>query len=304
MKRRVLAGFLICFFFARPVSATDPPLSPYETLIPGAGNTPSPYPPDLVWSDPGGYSWGLFPPSDTSATDPPFYPTPWGKQRRRFRLECWNYLSQPVAETPTIVSVVRQANSYGHHHPGTSNSNCVGGFSLYATGAKYVDYLYETPEASGIVDVTLACSTGDPFTFTIGTGVRGLYQTLVQGVDSYVLTGERPSHPSDNHYGIPLMNTRLYRLAEAFFAETGVPLPINDMSLRFGGMFDASRHDWAPGKHTWHRLGTDVDINLHTDRGDLQRDARRILLQTLGNKGLQFYVKEDVSNHVHLLLVK
>jgi hypothetical protein len=112
---------------------------------------------------------------------------------------------------------------------------------------------------------------------TYGVGITGL-EDLGTGA-GYVLTGDKPQHPS-NHWGVAAFAMALRRVASEYANEhPDHPLRYNDMSLPMGGLFDIatrsqSGYDWTP-PHKTHRLGTNLDMGIP------QGNARRALVSRL-----------------------
>jgi hypothetical protein len=71
------------------------------------------------------------------------------------------------------------------------------------------------------------------------------------------LNGQLPVHP-DNHWGTPNTVDNIQLVALDYYAEYGVKLGINDLSLLQGGLFDISG-EWKPS-HFLHRKGVSADI--------------------------------------------
>jgi hypothetical protein len=69
------------------------------------------------------------------------------------------------------------------------------------------------------------------------------------------------SKHTDTHNGNTTLLGRVPKLAEAYLKEKGKKIRINDMSLRWGGLFDIG-NNWTsiPG-HGLHREGKSVDIS-------------------------------------------
>ncbi len=70
--------------------------------------------------------------------------------------------------------------------------------------------------------------------------------------------GEGTVHP-DNHYTTIYAMTNTWLIAETYYEQTGTTLGINDMSIRWGGLFDINGNWNNP--HMSHRRGEDVDID-------------------------------------------
>jgi hypothetical protein len=70
-----------------------------------------------------------------------------------------------------------------------------------------------------------------------------------------------------NHYGTARLRNAVQQVAVAYDSlHQGMKLRINDMSLIYGGLFDASENDSPPNNHPWspphseHRIGINADI--------------------------------------------
>jgi hypothetical protein len=70
-----------------------------------------------------------------------------------------------------------------------------------------------------------------------------------------------------NHYGTTRLRQAVQQIADAYDSlHPGIRLRINDMSLIYGGLFDASENELPPNNHPWatphseHRLGINADI--------------------------------------------
>jgi hypothetical protein len=88
--------------------------------------------------------------------------------------------------------------------------------------------------------------------------------------DKYVLIGApddfdpcniSSSKHYDNHYGTQNLIEAIPKIAAIYDSlHPGIRLRINDMSLKFGGRFDAG-NNWS-GKHKEHRIGINADIGI------------------------------------------
>lgn len=166
---------------------------------------------------------------------------------------------------------------------------------------------YTAEEVSGIWEFTVtgvgpAGQSVFPFTSTIFIRIPGL-QELLPGTN-YRLTGSLPEHPV-NHYGTPQYDLDLVTIANQYaVAFAGEPLDYNNMSLKFGGLFDICAVGnpncippnvpipWVP-PHKSHRFGVDVDTPI------LSTAARQAALrQAIGNVGFSLIFVE--GTHWHL----
>jgi hypothetical protein len=126
--------------------------------------------------------------------------------------------------------------------------------------------------------------------------------------NTYTLTGCTTTHQSSNHYGSPVMVSRVQALASAYYASIsalGAILDINDMSLPFGGIFDicvqgselgcAGASPWNR-PHNLHRDGHSMDINHHHRDGTRVKEA---LLKRIATQ-LGFYPVTEPNIHYEL----
>jgi hypothetical protein len=187
-----------------------------------------------------------------------------------------------------------RASSGGHNH--TNGTRPKGTFqpSSGSTGTNGLPTTYTAHEISGIVDTTITGTAPNgtpvlPGTFTIGVQIPGLV-ALPSGTD-YDFTGITGTHP-DSHYATPAMNGALAGLATAYAtAFPGSRLPINDMSLTAGGLFDYQATWLKP--HASHRFGNDADLDL------VPVAQRRRLRQLITAAGLRI-IPEGVVTHWHV----
>ncbi|MDR3636954.1 MAG: hypothetical protein P4L84_24325 [Isosphaeraceae bacterium] len=88
-------------------------------------------------------------------------------------------------------------------------------------------------------------------------GIEGL--EALSSSDRISLLGSTPSHPSA-HFGTKPLIEALKRLGDAFQSRFAKPLPVGNMSLEHGGLFDINA-DWM-SPYTAHRDGHAADILL------------------------------------------
>jgi hypothetical protein len=131
---------------------------------------------------------------------------------------------------------------------------------------------FSLPEVSGMFEVkaqrvdnlTVAASV------ELDVGVVGLVN-LPDAIDYlrsniYKLSGGTPIHPAgSNHFTSVALAKQINCMADRYRERTGRQISLNDMSLKFGGLFDVTGN-WTnqPDGHNLHRSGGDVDIDHAT----------------------------------------
>lgn len=113
--------------------------------------------------------------------------------------------------------------------------------------------LVDTPSTTDSVTLTVKVDT---FTRLLPDST-GTYR-LIGGTNQHL--GPPLSGTDHNHWGRPDLLSAIRALAKNWRSETGGPLPVNDMSLPTGGLFDING-GWLPA-HGGHRNGTNVDISM------------------------------------------
>ena len=210
-------------------------------------------------------------------------------------------------------------NTGGHCHNETNRP--VGTYSP-ASGNSGGDGLqfkviHEWPEVAGRYHVVVSTSGGPCGTasgiYTVcirrGNSFSAGMMALIDG-PGYERTGgaaELLRHP-DHHYGTPKFIEALKSLAREFAAiSPGAPiLGYNDMSLRWGGLFDSdSANEWHRGQgHCGHRNGDMCDMRTHNAgveryTGDQIRVLKR-LVRGLGIRPIIHLPGSGVPPHWHL----
>ena len=116
------------------------------------------------------------------------------------------------------------------------------------------------------------------------------------------LIGDVPQHPS-GHWALPGTITALTTLAAGLQTQTGHDLPLNDVSLRFGGFFDLDtvnywKLDTLIG-HQSHRWGRSADIRTQSGLADALSPAQQLVL---GRLWISIAKRKPFreSNHLHL----
>lgn len=218
-----------------------------------------------------------------------------GIQVLRLRIFCFDAFTGQIVNNCNVV-VTHQPRSLSGGHSHTSGTRPKGTFepSSGNTGTAGLPTVFTSPEVSGIVDTTISGTAPNgtpllPGTFTIGVQIPAL-EALAAGIN-YELLGVTAVHP-DSHYGTPTMNGALSGLADGYaLAFPGFRLPINDMSLTAGGLFDLGAAWVKP--HASHRFGNDADLNLVPVR------QRRRLRQLITAAGLTV-IPEGTETHWHV----
>ena len=150
------------------------------------------------------------------------------------------------------------ATNGGHHHHSPPPYN---GHLEETTCTTAVDgrcsVVYDAEDTAGIYDVTASLTSGQATTEQLTVMLPGL-EALPAGGSYAVLRGGTDTHP-DGTYGTPDLIFLVRTVANAYQFYSGKALSINDMSLKWGGIFDID-NDWLPG-HALHQNGHSVDIN-------------------------------------------
>lgn len=186
--------------------------------------------------------------------------------------------------------------------PGTlSNSTFDTGLSVQTDEQGNGQFYYVASEFSGVETLKVSTIEDDPAQRIAAAQPITLAADFGFGEFSSVdatLVGIRTAHPL-SHWGTLNLINALTALAKNYYAETGILLPVNDMSLPFGGLFDIGG-DYGPfwdTPHIGHRLGNEVDVDLSSRPGDT------IFERILGEQGWWLTNKslwQSEGNHYHL----
>ncbi len=173
---------------------------------------------------------------------------------------------------------------------GPKRSHCtVRTFDAQGMGSCEVPVTYHPSEVNGNEKIT-AQATGFPDARKdVMVEVPSLQNLAAIQANFFRLVGQTATHP-DNHWGTP-STVRNIQLVALDFADLTCDEPgncsilrINDLSLRWGGLFDICG-TWNPadtcppltspdrGGHFWHRTGTSVDIGRTACRGLIPEGA-------------------------------
>lgn len=115
--------------------------------------------------------------------------------------------------------------------------------------------------------------------------------SLHGGVTYYQLIGDTPTHPI-NHFAKPQTIDLVKQIAWEFYKKFGKPLNINDLSLRWGGLFDY-KDTWHP-PHEAHRYGRQADIRYW----DLTLEEKKNFCQIACNLGVDVRVHDDKDKQI------
>jgi len=199
----------------------------------------------------------------------------------------------PNSQLRFVVKVI--SKSGGHNHDDTSRPTL--GISLSASDQKgqtdtgfvstgstgKLQVFYIAPKVSGDIQLSITGispsgqNTGTT-TQTIHVKIPGFIELTGGGaVKNYELKAPTTEHPK-SYFGRPAMVQALGTLADQYAAENnGDKLPLNDMNLEWGGIFDLNKNWSSP--HAEHAKGVDAD--LRSKQIDV---SRRLKLLQLANK--------------------
>jgi len=178
-----------------------------------------------------------------------------------------------------------EVNTGGHCHNVTNRPigthTPVSGYNTGKDGLQ-LRIVHTWSEVAGRYHVTVTTVAGSPC-----GAVQGIYTICVRKENSflaglealvdgpgYELTGgpDNVSRHPDHHYGTHAFIAAIQATAKEF--ADSVPgarlLGLNDMSLRWGGVFDINTAtEWQPD-HCGHRFGTNCDLRTHEVNGSGQ----------------------------------
>lgn len=196
--------------------------------------------------------------------------------------------SERVANYPVVLVSTPAAFSGGHEHDGgrpTGHFEVPGSPSVYTTdtgldGSFLLSYV---STVTGGHELITANSAADPqvptTTRTVIVEVTGLVLAPVSPTPrKYLLSGGTPRHPV-NHFGSTSTVAGSTTAAADYFTQAGASIGINDMSLNYGGLFDAI-DDWQP-PHRSHRVGTSVDVDRCATGANGSIPVNQLLLDKL-----------------------
>jgi hypothetical protein len=115
---------------------------------------------------------------------------------------------------------------------------------------------YSSNIVSGADTIRLKVDGEEQKSLAMGIGITILGE--MPSSNYWRLTGETAKHP-DNHYAVVSTIANMAKIAREYYELTDTTLGINDMSLKWGGLFDIYGNWSTP--HSTHRTGEDVDID-------------------------------------------
>ena len=199
-----------------------------------------------------------------------------------------------------IVSVTAPGHDHASSFPPVefpNNDRCKSGIPLN----QQVVWRFKTPLHSSTLKATWtwsgACGGSD--SQTAGVGIEGLV-SLGAGT-GYQLVGQTPRH-KDNHFAASPVIAAIPKIAADYKAAfPGAPdLWINDISLRYGGLFDI-RNDWVT-PHITHRFGYQVDMQQSSVPPAHREKLEQIVLSHGGRvlvEGTHYHLDFTPKNSVH-----
>jgi len=202
-------------------------------------------------------------------------------------------------------------NSGGHIHKG-NNENIpdrfgeVAGQNVVEVNNSKFDFshaselTYTASVISGVYTISASCVDVDCGTDSTNILVKvpGL-EDLGTNSD-WVLVGSRPEHPN-NHYITDDAKTILMYLASSYRGTfpNEEPLHINDISLRYGGLFDVYGNWKSP--HIEHRKGTVVDIRANMADGAIKIKNFKKFMQLAKILHVDPYLERHYENGLEIV---
>lgn len=185
----------------------------------------------------------------------------------------------------------------GHNHSNSSRPKGTFVPESGNTGSARLQTTNTAPAVAGQVEIEIHCSlpnsTCNTGVITGAVKISGLIDLESVGSASFTPVGGLPGHPEHpvNHYGTPTMVQSVVKLANDYKSKYGDALAYNDISLRWGGIFDLHQ-DWQK-PHKGHNLGTHLDVGL------VPPERRSTLLHQAWSNNLGVLI-ESSPPHWHL----
>lgn len=159
-----------------------------------------------------------------------------------------------------VASVEPVPNTGGHQHTNPVRPHGTISPSMLPLDTNgYAEFAYMAGEVGGQERIIISApELPDYGDVAVLVSVPGLGR-LGPSTD-YLLSGERPTHPS-NHYGAQVLLREVQDLASVYADTYEALIYVNDMSLINGGIFD-HRNTWA-APHALHKNGASVDFDRY-----------------------------------------
>lgn len=205
-----------------------------------------------------------------------------------------NWYVKGPAGTRFTLRLERVPGSGGHVQSGHRGTGPVGTLSAYSgtiPSQGSFKIVLKAPEVSGEIRTIARIGAIEDSGLT-RVRIQGLQE--LPDIPEIERVGFMSPHPKA-HYGHPALIAALVRVAKKFHAKFKKPLPVNDISLPWGGLFDID-YNWKPD-HKFHRDGKTVDVRSKTMSPDQKRFFEKIA------KDEKFSVLlEKKRPHFHLTL--
>lgn len=189
-------------------------------------------------------------------------------------------------------------DSGDHSHPASSNPDAVGKIEP-SSGMAYASEgglkaIYTAPERAGeVLLISKASYLGTmEKEYRINIRELDLFELANDPSSKYTLIGQTGGHPV-NHYGSATLISAIKSVSEKYHEQLPGqdPLRVNDMSLKWGGLFDYKNNWQKP--HASHRQGDDVDIDT------VPNENIKTLELIAKMHGLTRVIEKGVTNHYH-----
>ncbi len=188
----------------------------------------------------------------------------------------FNDKNEPLPDYPITIKALVRASSGGHDHTSdrptgrfifVNDTSSVLQCNTDVNGKVKLRYL--SSGFGGVDSIFVKGKTNkDTATATIVLRISEL-QELTEGVHYDLVGMYNPpsvtSQHSTNHFGTTRLIQKLKALADSLHKESSYVMRVNDMSLIYGGPFDAENNWNTP--HQNHRQGVNVDISYTATGG-------------------------------------
>jgi hypothetical protein len=236
---------------------------------------------------------------------------------------------EPLSGKSIEISVEFQAESGGHHHNNAPPDSLMGeivfefGSTTDQEGEVLFDYV--TPTFSGIFFLKAQVDVNNVTyeeSFLLEVKVPDLepledspFYEKIGAPDNNVNTNDPCREPEtltsvhfDNHYGVPELLTAINNIAREYYNfDNQTKLRVNDISLKWGGIFDIF-NNWR-NPHWEHRIGKQADIGIMGINQDgscnLELNSNFIIARINRHTDEKTYIhfedeEETIIDHFHI----